>query len=204
MSLKKIMIRPFWTVAVLLVSVGITACGENRVTKAHRQAMEAAAADTVVTEEEQRSIDANRLKNLGIDESLEGNYTKAADFLAQAIKLTPDDHNLWYQRGLVLNEAGKYQEAHIDLTKAIQLNPKHANTYKARGHASLNMGHYDAAISDMDIVLSIRPREAQAYVDRGIARIKKGLKKSGCEDLDKAEWLRTVNVSELKKQYCGA
>lgn len=195
--------RPLLAVAALFLSVGISAC-ENRVGEAHRKAMEAAAADTVVTEEEQRAIDANRLKNLGIDESLEGNHVKAAEYLAQAIKLTPDDHNLWYQRGLALNEAGKYNEAFLDLTKAIQLNPQHANTYKARGQASLNLGNYDAAISDMDLVLSLSPREAQAYVNRGIARIRKGQKEAGCEDFGKAEALRTLNVSALKRQYCGA
>ena len=39
-------------VMILIASFTAIACGENRVAEAHRQAMEAAAADTVLTPQE--------------------------------------------------------------------------------------------------------------------------------------------------------
>jgi tetratricopeptide (TPR) repeat protein len=200
---------PFKRVTTLASLIAVFAftvisCGENRVADAHRQAMEAAAADTIPTPEEQRAIDANGLKNQGMDQIIDGNYARGAEYLQQAIDLTPTDHNLWYQRGLALIEAGRNQEAYNDLTKAIQLNPRHGNTYKARGTASSNLGRYDEAIMDLNLALEISPRDARAYVERGMAKINKGQVKSGCDDIGRAEWLKTVNVDEIQRRYCGA
>lgn len=186
-----------------LFAFSLISCGENRVADAHREAMEAAAADTIPTPEEQRAIDANGLKNQGMDQIINGNFGQGAELLQQAIDLTPTDHNLWYQRGLALIEAGRNQEAYNDLTKAIQLNPRHGNTYKARGSASLNLGIYDESIADLNLALEISPRDARAYVERGMAKIRKGQTTAGCDDIDKAEWLMTVNVEDIQKRYCG-
>jgi len=186
------------------ITFSFISCGENRVADAHRQAMEAAAADTIPTPEEQRAIDANGLKNQGMEQIIDGNFSRGAEFLQQAIDLTPTDHNLWYQRGLALIEAGRNQEAYNDLTKAIQLNPRHGNTYKARGTASLNLKKYDEAIADLNLALEISPRDARAYVERGMAKIHKGQTSAGCDDIGRAEWLMTVNVEAIQKRYCGA
>jgi Flp pilus assembly protein TadD len=189
---------------ILVASVTAISCGENRVAEAHRQAMEAAAADTVLTPQEQWALEANTLKNDAMDALMSGNPVQAASLLKKATDLDPTDHNLWYQRGMALIEAGNNSEAYTSLTKAIQLNPRHGNTYKARGKASLNMGKYDDAIADLNLALEISPRDAHAYVDRGLAKVSKGQRKSGCDDFGRAEWLRTVNVEEYQSRYCGA
>ncbi len=191
-------------VLLLIASISTIACGENRVAEAHRQAMEAAASDTVLTPQERMALEANSLKNEAMDALMGGNPTKAASLLKQATDLDPTDHNLWYQRGMALIEAGNNSEAYKSLTKAIQLNPRHGNTFKARGKASLNMGKYDDAIADLNLALEISPRDAHAYVDRGLAKVSKGQTKSGCDDFGRAEWLRTVNVDEYQSRYCGA
>ena len=189
---------------ILLASFSAIACGENRVAEAHRQAMEAAAADTVLSPQEQMALEANALKNEAMDALMSNNPAKAASLLKKATDLDPTDHNLWYQRGVALIESGNNLEAYQSLTKAIQLNPRHGNTYKARGKASLNMGKYDDAIADLNLALEISPRDAHAYVDRGLAKVSKGQTKSGCDDFGRAEWLRTVNVDEYQSRYCGA
>jgi len=189
---------------IVIASLTAIACGENRVAQAHRLAMEAAAADTVLTPQEQMTLEANTLKNAAMDALMGGKPAEAASLLKKATDLDPTDHNLWYQRGMALIEAGNNSEAYKSLTKAIQLNPRHGNTYKARGKASLNMGKYDDAIADLNLALEISPRDAHAYVDRGLAKVSKGLRKSGCDDFGRAEWLRTVNVEEYQSRYCGA
>lgn len=189
---------------LFLASFSAVACGENRVMEAHREAQEAAAADTVLTPQQQMELEANTLKNEAMDALMNGNPTQAASLLKKATDLDPTDHNLWYQRGMALLEAGNNGEAYTSLTKAIQLNPRHGNTYKARGKASLNMGKYDDAIADLNLALEISPRDAHAYVDRGLAKVSKGQRKSGCDDFGRAEWLRTVNVDEYQERYCGA
>lgn len=191
---------------VLLVYILIflnLSCGENRVAEAHRKQMEAAAADTILSDSEKAAIEANKLKNEAMDLVMASKPDQAAVVLKKAIELDPTQHNLYYQRGLALIDAGKPQEAYNDLTKAIQLNPRHANTLKARGHASLNMGNYDNAIDDLNLALEITPRDAQAYVHRARARFSKGQRNSGCSDLKKADYLRTVNVDDLLKEHCG-
>jgi Flp pilus assembly protein TadD len=189
---------------ILLASFTAISCGENRVAQAHREAMEEAAADTVLSPQEQMALEANTLKNEAMDALMGGNPSKAASLLKKATDLNPTDHNLWYQRGMALIEAGNNNDAYTSLTKAIQLNPRHGNTFKARGKASLNMGKYDQAIEDLNLALEISPRDAHAYVDRGLAKVSKGQTKSGCDDFGRAEWLRTVNVDEYQSRYCGA
>lgn len=188
---------------ILFATVTIISCGENRVSQAHREAMEAAAADTVLTPKEQMALEANTLKNEAMDALMGGNPTKATSLLKKATDLDPTNHNLWYQRGMALIEAGNNNEAYTSLTKAIQLNPRHGNTYKARGKACLNMGKYAEAVADLNLALEINPRDAHAYVDRGLAKINKGQRSSGCDDFGRAEWLRTVNVEEYQSRYCG-
>jgi tetratricopeptide (TPR) repeat protein len=197
--------KPLTMAALMLIaSISALGCGENRVAQAHREAMEAAAADTVLTPQEKMALEANALKNEAMDALMAGNASKAASLLKKATDLNPIDHNLWYQRGMALIEIGNNAEAYSVLTKAIQLNPRHGNTYKARGKASLNMNKYDEAIADLNLALEISPRDAHAYVDRGLAKVSKGQRKSGCDDFGRAEWLRTVNVEEYQSRYCGA
>jgi tetratricopeptide (TPR) repeat protein len=42
-----------------------------------------------------------------------------------ALKINPDDHESWYNRGFVLRELGRYQEAIECFDKALSIDPSH-------------------------------------------------------------------------------
>jgi tetratricopeptide (TPR) repeat protein len=53
-----------------------------------------------------------------------GMYGEAANHYDRALKLSPDDENLWFNKGRCLFEDGKIQDAVAALRKSLVLNPE--------------------------------------------------------------------------------
>lgn len=178
-------------------------CGENRVYEAHLEEKAAEAADSVAIRAREITLEANRLKNLGIEAIRNNKPEEAITHLTQAIELSPEDHSLWYQQGLAFTSGNQFEKAINAFNRAIQILPSHSNTYKARGLAYLEMGKFDDAIADMNLVLSLKSNDAEAYINRGLAKIEKGQKKAGCDDIQTAGRLRVLDVTALLQQNCN-
>jgi tetratricopeptide (TPR) repeat protein len=139
------------------------------------------------------------LVNLGATSAAMMGLEMAIISYSNAVKITPDDADAYYNRGLayqrlrrldrvmatmVINPAdgtqfdfslvAKSRQAQLsraieDYTKAIQINPKDSGAYRNRGLAYAEGEDYGSAFRDYDKAIALDMREPIAYFFRGTA-----------------------------------
>lgn len=95
---------------------------------------------------------------------------RPADALApldEALAQTPDDADVWCQRGQVLGRLGRLDDAVASFERALALNPDHPAATYHRGMA-LNALHRPVdALAAFDRLLALQPGSAEAHFRRG-------------------------------------
>ena len=129
---------------------------------------------------------------------------KAIDYLTEAVKLQPDNHEIYNMRGCIYMTTGKNQLAYDDFNKAIQLNPKNADYYNNRGTLYEKTGHHKHAIKDFDEAILYDSNAVQFYNNRGSVHLHYGDQKIGCLDAERACELKSCDLLEWakKQKYC--
>ena len=87
----------------------------------------------------------------------------------EAIRLKPDDAQLYVDRGIAYCDIDKYQLAIEDYSAALLLQPDYDGLLLNRGLAYSKLGQYQHAIEDYNEVLRIQPGDVNAYTNRGDA-----------------------------------
>ena len=103
-----------------------------------------------------------------------------------AIKLNPNDAEVYNNRGVAYSNKNDFDRATEDFTKAIQLNPSDAGAYNNRGVAYLNESDFNRAIEDYTKAIQLKPDYSSAYNNRGVAYRYKGDFNHAIEDCTKA------------------
>jgi Flp pilus assembly protein TadD len=62
------------------------------------------------------------LEHLGIVLGDLGRYEQAIASFDKAVKIKPDDHSAWYNKGIALEKLGRYEQAIASFDKAVKLN----------------------------------------------------------------------------------
>jgi tetratricopeptide (TPR) repeat protein len=135
--------------------------------------------------------------NRGWDFYQKKDYDKAISDYNEYIKLSPNEGDGYYRRGMCYQKLGKNAKAQADFDKAKQLGytrPESTATpgttptqtptpdaafYNSRGSYFYQTEDYDEAISDFGEAIRLDPNDAQAYYNRGSAYDEK-------KDYDKA------------------
>lgn len=104
-------------------------------------------------------------------------WEQAIHEFSEAIRLAPDDGEIYQNRGAALLRLGRWSEALADSEAALRFDPAGIDAYgvrteahRVRGHARVGLKEYEAAIADFDCVLSEEAKDADAYYGRGLAR----------------------------------
>lgn len=99
-----------------------------------------------------------------------GDYEGAiADFTC-AIDLSPDDPDLFNERGIAYDDLGELTEALADYEKALELDPNYSYAYNNRANIYYQRGHYELAINDYTISLALDGENQYIpYYNRGNA-----------------------------------
>lgn len=101
------------------------------------------------------------------------NYRQAIANLSQAIGINPSSADLYYQRGLVLEDLGDKSGAIRDFDSAILRNPHHAWAYLHRAGLSFNFGLNLRVTDDRGAdwrILDYAANNSQAMLDLRTAR----------------------------------
>ncbi|MDP8214545.1 MAG: tetratricopeptide repeat protein [Candidatus Euphemobacter frigidus] len=102
---------------------------------------------------------------------------KAIEAYKEAIKLKPDDYDLYLELGTT------YKNAHLaeltgkaiePLMKAINLRPSDYRAYKSLGGAYFNLGQYNEAAQMYAKAIELNPKESGVYLMLGSAYSKDG------------------------------
>ena len=90
--------------------------------------------------------------------------------LTNAMKLRPEDGELYKDRARALMLQKKWQEAGKDLDVAIELQAGNAEAFRMRGHALLKLDRLDDAWRDVETAMRLAPKDIDAIVLRGDVR----------------------------------
>jgi Flp pilus assembly protein TadD len=84
---------------------------------------------------------------------------------SQAIRLDPDNAELYRNRGVAYKKLGQFYYALRDFSWAIQLDPNDAVSYNNRGHTYSKLGQFVHAIEDYDRALRLDPHNVRAFIN---------------------------------------
>jgi peptidyl-prolyl cis-trans isomerase A (cyclophilin A) len=111
-------------------------------------------------------------------------YEYAMADLNEGIRLSPDDADLYYDRGRCQREEGRLDEAMADFETSLRLNPSGgygwrcrtalAEAYRKRGVEYYEKGQYELAMADLNEGIRCTPDEADLYYHRGRCHRKEG------------------------------
>ncbi len=87
--------------------------------------------------------------------------------LTNALKLAPQDAELFKDRARAYLAMRKWADAGADLDRAIELSPGNAESYLMRGRALLKLKRYDDALKDAEQAMKQAPKNVDAVVLRG-------------------------------------
>jgi tetratricopeptide (TPR) repeat protein len=114
---------------------------------------------------------------------------KAIEYLNNAIKLQPNDAEIYYNRGVAYDNLGQYKRAIKDYNQAIILKPDYAEAFYNRGTINNTIGQYQRAIEDFNETIRLNPNDAEAYLGRGFTCDKLGQLQRAIENYSKSIWL---------------
>jgi tetratricopeptide (TPR) repeat protein len=113
-------------------------------------------------------------------------YEAAVASFDQALKIKPDDHQAWYNRGIALDDLGRLEEAVASYDQALQFKPDDHQAWYNRGIALDDLGRLEEAVASYDQALNFKPDSHQVWYNRGIALRKLGRLEEAVASYDQA------------------
>lgn len=111
---------------------------------------------------------------------------KAIDCLDRAIRLAPNDADLFNLRGIAWSRANDSARAEADWRKVLELQPDYAEPHLNRGTDFLRQGAIDKAVACFETAVRLDPKLAKAHSNLGAALEKRGDFDRAIEHYDRA------------------
>ncbi|MBW1944332.1 MAG: tetratricopeptide repeat protein, partial [Deltaproteobacteria bacterium] len=122
----------------------------------------------------------------GAQYAMRGEWAKAIERYAKAIKMNPRFAMAYSYRGVVQDVNGRFRKALSDHKEAVDLDPTNAMAYTYLGLAYSHNGKNIQAIENFTRAIQINPRLAMAYYNRGISYSAQDRYDQAILDYDKA------------------
>ena len=106
---------------------------------------------------------SNQASNKFMKKDIQG----AISCLDEAIRISPNNPQLYLNRGFVKHVIYDYDNALADYNKALAINPKYAFAYNNRGVLKVSMNDIKGAMEDYETALNLNPKYADVYYNRG-------------------------------------
>ena len=104
---------------------------------------------------------------LGLVKASQFMYREAADYLARAARIQPNDASLQFNLAKALSDSGNDQDALLHHKKAVTLAPNDPNVWINYGLSTFNLGRYDEAFDCFNKSLNLKPDFAEAWSNMG-------------------------------------
>jgi len=104
---------------------------------------------------------------LGLIKASQSNYREAAEYLARAARIHPDDASIQYNLAKALADSGNDQDALMHHKKAVALAPNNPEAWLSYGKTASNLGRYEDALVWYGNALSLKPDYAEAVLNKG-------------------------------------
>lgn len=99
---------------------------------------------------------------------------EAIGLLDRALKLRPDDPDLYHLRGFAHAAAGNEARAEADWSRHDELAPKSIDVLVARGMLELRKGDADAALAPLEAAAKAKPKDKRALAALALAQHRRG------------------------------
>lgn len=141
-----------WPLFVVLIFSGLSLSGSqtaqaNPNSHEHQIPTE----NVTISRQEQSYI----LFTAGIQKALQGDYKNAIEDYDQALKLAPNNSEVYYNRGVAYFSIGLPHDAIQDFNQAIALQPKMAEAYGNRGVIRSQLGDRSGALADYQKAMNL-------------------------------------------------
>ncbi|RYG33014.1 MAG: hypothetical protein EON93_10290 [Burkholderiales bacterium] len=100
--------------------------------------------------------------------------------LTNALKLRPEDGELYKDRARAYVELKQWNEAGFDLDSAIQLSAGNAEAYRMRGYVLMKSNRLTDAWKDVETAMRLAPKDIDVLVLRGDVR--EAMRVAGMDD----------------------
>ena len=117
-----------------------------------------------VLDEQPEHAEANHL--LGHIAAQHGQYRRACQFIASAIRLDPNQPSYWFHYGIALHREGRNEEALAAFKRFTEINPGYPEAYYYQGIVLSDLGLPEEALTCLDLAIQIRPDYAEAHNNR--------------------------------------
>jgi tetratricopeptide (TPR) repeat protein len=129
-------------------------------------------------------------------------YEAAITSYDQALKIKPDYHQAWYNRGYALNNLGRTEEAIASYDQALKFKPDLHKAWYNRGNALRNLGRLEEAIASYDQALKFKPDLHKAWYNRGNALSDLGRIEEAIASYDQALKFQPDDTSAFYNKAC--
>jgi predicted O-linked N-acetylglucosamine transferase (SPINDLY family) len=117
-------------------------------------------------------VDAKNLPALhilGLVKASQEKFEEAANLLARAARIEPNDASIRYNLAKALADSGSDREAIPHHKKSIELDPNNPQAWLNYGRTSTKLGRHDDALTYYDKALGLQPDYAEAVLNKGAA-----------------------------------
>jgi predicted O-linked N-acetylglucosamine transferase (SPINDLY family) len=104
---------------------------------------------------------------LGLIKASQSNYREAAEYLARAARIHPDDASIQYNLAKALTDSGNDKDALTHHKKAVALAPNNPEAWLSYGKTASNLGRYQDALAWYSNALSLKPDYVEASLNKG-------------------------------------
>jgi len=116
----------------------------------------------------------------------QGDSGEAADLLAEAVRLAPNDPAAQAQYGMALVGLGRFDEAVSHFNPALAAKPQMVLALTGRAAAFRGLGRTQQSLADYDVVVTIDPGNPDAWSGRGALLHKLGRTEEALESFNRA------------------
>ena len=124
---------------------------------------------------------------------------KAIEYLDKALKIQPDNPEMYNKKGTAYYNLGQYQKTIEMTSESIRLKPNYFLAYNNRGNAHAHLSQFQKAVENYDQVIRLKPDFVEVYNNRGTVYLLQGDRERGCRDVKKACELGHCRVAEEAK-----
>lgn len=149
--------------------------------------------DSCLKKEKVSKVISDCLQFRAVSHARNGNQQQADRDILVALKLTPKNPDVYFNRGRISYSREDLNKALIDFNRAISIDPKNAEAFYLRGIIYSESNQIQKSINDFTSVIKLNPSKVYAYSFRGDLYL--DLKKY---DLAIADLTRFIELSDDK------
>ncbi|MFM9052358.1 MAG: tetratricopeptide repeat protein, partial [Bacteroidota bacterium] len=131
---------------------------------------------------------------MGLYYSDRGEYDNALNYLDEAAKINPINHDAFINRGTTFARMGNFPQAIRDFSRCIEIDSVNAKGYGNRGTAYLAVGDSVSAFLDFEKALNYFPKYFNVYKNRGVFYKRTGQNEKALMDFKKALSIDSMDI----------